>query len=205
MLDLEFDETAKFYEAPPQVKAIGGIFIIDDFGRQLVRPKDLLNRWIIPLERRVDYLKIHTGKKFDVPFDELVIFSTNLSPEKLLDPGLLRRVKYKLRIEPPSFPEYITIFQRVCRQQHLELPDQVLAYLVEDFYPRTGLPCAGFHPIFIVEHAIASCRYQGKEPRLTQELVDDALENLYISDAEETAGAGPPRPVSLEIPNQDLD
>ncbi len=188
MLDLEYDETAKFYEAPPQMKAIGGVFIVDDFGRQLVRPKDLLNRWIIPLEKRVDYLTIHTGKKFDVPFDELVIFSTNLPPEKLLDPGLLRRVKYKLRIEPPTIPEYVTIFQRVCKQFQLELPDDILGYLLEDFYPRTGLPCAGFHPVFIVEHVIASCRYQGKEPRLTRELVEEALENLYIMKPNETAG-----------------
>jgi chromosomal replication initiation ATPase DnaA len=137
------------------------------------------------LERRVDYLTIHTGKKFDIPFDELVIFSTNLSPEKLLDPGLLRRVKYKLRIEPPSMPEFVTIFQRVCKEFRLELPDEVLAFLLEDFYPHTGVTCAAFHPIFIVEHAIASCRYQEKELRLTEELVQDALENLYISDTEE--------------------
>ncbi len=191
MLDLDYDETSKFYEAPPQVKAIGGVFIIDDFGRQLVQPKDLLNRWIIPLEKRVDYLTIHTGKKFDVPFDELVIFSTNLPPENLLDPGLLRRVKYKLRVEPPTIPEYITIFQRVCRQYRLELPDEILGHLLEDFYPRTGLPCAGFHPVFIVEHAIASCRYQGKEPRLTPELVEDALENLYIIAPKKPTAAGP--------------
>lgn len=194
MLDLDYDENSKFYEAPPQVKAMGGIFIIDDFGRQLVQPKDLLNRWIIPLERKVDYLTIHTGKKFDVPFDELVIFSTNLPPEKLLDPGLLRRVKYKLRIEPPSMPEYVTIFQRVCRQYNIALPDSVLAYLLEDFYPRTGLPHAGFHPVFIVEHVIASCRYQGIEPRLTEELVKDALENLYITDSAEPEEAGILRP-----------
>lgn len=197
MLDLDYDETSKFYEAPPQVKAIGGIFIIDDFGRQLVQPKDLLNRWIIPLEKRVDYLTIHTGKKFDIPFDELVIFSTNLPPEKLMDPGLLRRVKYKLRIDPPSMTDYVTIFQRVCRNYRLPLPDEVLAFLLEDFYPRTGLPCAGFHPIFIVEHAIASCRYQGKEIRLTRELVEDALENLYISDTNVPISGAVPRTVDF--------
>jgi predicted ATPase with chaperone activity len=174
MLDLQYDETSKFYEAPPQVKATGGVFIIDDFGRQLVQPRDLVNRWIVPLERRVDYLTVHTGKKFDVPFDELVIFSTNLPPAELLDAGQLRRVKYKLRIEQPSMPEFVTIFKRVCKNLRMELPDEVLTYLLEDFYPRTGLCCAAFHPTFIVEHAIASCRYQGKELRLTEELVQDA-------------------------------
>ena len=185
MLDLKFDQTSKFYEAPPQMKAIGGVFIIDDFGRQLVQPCDLLNRWIVPLEKKVDYFTIHTGKKFDVPFDELVIFSTNLSPDKLLDPGQLRRVKYKLRLEAPSMPEFVTIFQRVCKKNQIELPDKVLSFLLEDFYPGKSVPCAGFHPEFIVEHAVASCRYQGRSPELTVELVLDALENLYVSDPEE--------------------
>ncbi len=195
-LDLIYDKTSKFYEAPPQMKAAGGVFIIDDFGRQMVQPADLLNRWIIPLERRVDYLTIHTGKKFDIPFDELVIFSTNLSPDKLLDPGQLRRVKYKLRIEPPSMPEFVTIFQRVCKKYRIDLPDAVLSFLLDDFYPRKHLPCAGFHPEFIVEHAIAACQYQGRPPVLTEELVKDALENLYVSDAsdrnENTAGSAAP-------------
>ncbi len=185
ILDLKYDKTSKFYEAPPQVKATGGVFIIDDFGRQLVQPNDLLNRWIVPLERRVDYLTIHTGKKFDIPFDELVIFSTNISPDKLLDPGQLRRVKYKLRIDPPSMPEFVTIFQRVCKKHQVDLPDSILTFLLDDFYPRKNVPCAAFHPEFIVEHAIASCRYQGRALVLTEELVRDALENLYVSDEPE--------------------
>jgi len=191
MLDLEYDPTSKFYEAPPQVKALGGVFIIDDFGRQLVQPRDLLNRWIVPLERRVDYLTIHTGKKFDLPFDELVIFSTNISPTKLMDPALLRRVKYKLRVDPPSHGDYVTIFRRVCRQHELELPEQVLSYLVEDFYPRTRTPFAAFHPIFIVEHALATCKYENRAPHLTLDLVKDALENLYVSDFQERDLATP--------------
>jgi predicted ATPase with chaperone activity len=191
MLDLEFDTTSKFYEAPSQVKALGGVFIIDDFGRQLVQPRDLLNRWIIPLERRVDYLTIHTGKKFEIPFDELVIFSTNLSPTKLMDTALLRRVKYKLRVEPPSLADFELIFHRVCTQHGLELPDAILKYLLEDFYPRTGSGCAAFHPIFIVEHVIATCRYEGIEPRLTVELVKDALDNIFISSSQERDLATP--------------
>jgi DNA-binding MarR family transcriptional regulator len=184
MLDLEYDETARFYEAPPQVKATGGVFIVDDFGRQMVQPQDLLNRWIIPLERRVDYLTIHTGKKFDVPFDELVIFSTNLPPGKLMDPGLMRRVKYKLRIDPPSVPDFVSIFRRVCREKDVALPQDLVTYLLEDFYPRNHAHLSAFHPAFIVEHAIATCRYLGIEPRLTIELAQDAMENLFLGETE---------------------
>ncbi len=184
MLDLQYDTTAKFYEAPPQLKAVGGVFIIDDFGRQLVQPGDLLNRWIIPLERRVDYLKVHTGKKFDVPFDELVIFSTNLSPQKLLDPGIMRRVKYKLRLNPPSRMDYVEIFQQVCLKHKLELPIEVLSYLLEDFYPHSGATLAAFHPAFIVEHALSACQYQGIAPQLTEELVQDAFENLFLQETD---------------------
>jgi len=185
MLDLKYDKTAKFYEAPPQMKAIGGVFIIDDFGRQLVQPSDLINRWIVPLERRVDYLKIHTGKKFDIPFDEFVIFSTNIVPNKIMDPGQLRRVKYKIRIEPPSAADYVTIFKTVCKKHKIFLANEVLEFLLDDFYPRTGVPIAGFHPIFIVEHAIAACQYRDGEPILTEDLVKDAMENLYIQDSDE--------------------
>lgn len=189
MLDLKYDATAKFYEAPPQMKAIGGVFIIDDFGRQLVRPSDLINRWIVPLERRVDYLKIHTGKKFDIPFDEFVIFSTNIVPNKIMDPGQLRRVKYKIRIEPPSAVDYVTIFKTVCKKHKIFLANEVLEFLLDDFYPRTGVPIAGFHPIFIVEHAIAACQYRDGEPILTEDLVKDAMENLYIQDSDEPGTA----------------
>jgi DNA-binding MarR family transcriptional regulator len=189
MLDLDYDETSRFYEAPPQMKAIGGVFVIDDFGRQLVQPRDLINRWIVPLEKQIDYLTIHTGKKFDIPFDELVIFSTNISPDEIMDPGQLRRVKYKMRIEPPSVPEYVTIFKQVCKRSNIYLPDDVLSFLLEDFYPREGMSMAGFHPGFFVEHAIAACRYRGGVPIITVDLVKDALENLYISNPEKESTA----------------
>lgn len=190
MLDLRFDATSKFYEAPPQIKALGGVFIIDDFGRQLVQPKDLLNRWIIPLERRVDFLTIHTGKKLEVPFDEMVIFSTNIPPNDLMDAALLRRVKYKFRIDPPTTDDYVLIFRRLCKQQGLQLPESILVYLLEDFYPRTGTACAAYHPGFFVEHAIATCRYEGIAPNLTIDLVKEALENLFVSDSPQRNESG---------------
>ena len=115
MLDLSFNSLAKFYEAPLHVKALGGIFVIDDFGRQIVSPEALLNRWIVPLESRVEYLKLHTGKSFSLPFDELVIFSTNLSPRDLMDPAFLRRIPYKLEIAGPTPDEYRQIFRMVSK------------------------------------------------------------------------------------------
>lgn len=192
MLDLDFDPISKYYEAPAQVKATGGVFIIDDFGRQLVQPKDLLNRWIVPLERRVDYLTVHTGKKFEMPFDQLVIFSTNIPPNELMDAAQLRRVKYKLRIDPPQFSEYAKIFRRVCEEHTLDIPEGILSYLLTDFYPKTGSGCAAFHPIFIVEHAIATCRFEGMRPCLTLDLVKDALANLYIHDQNSELGCQAP-------------
>ena len=111
-----------YYEAPLHMKALGGCFMIDDFGRQLVSPTNLLNRWIVPLENRVDYLKLHTGKSFCIPFEELIIFSTNLEPEDLMDPAFLRRLPYKIEVGPPRLELYQRIFEMECGRQGLELP-----------------------------------------------------------------------------------
>jgi len=180
MLDLDFDPYSKYYEAPLQMKAIGGIFIIDDFGRQRVRPHELLNRWIFPLERKIDYLTLHTGKKFEMLFDQLVIFATNFPPEELMDPAQLRRVHYKLKVDPPTIEEYKEIFRRICDAYGLEFTEELFAYLLNSFYLKHKVPFAGFHPKFIVEHAIASCNYNGTPPRLTRQLLADALENMVI-------------------------
>jgi predicted ATPase with chaperone activity len=180
MLDLSFDPHSKYYEAPLQMKAIGGIFIIDDFGRQRVRPHELLNRWIFPLERKVDYLTLHTGKKFELLFDQLVIFATNFPPEELMDPAQLRRVHYKLRIDPPTVNEFREIFQRICESYGLEFSEEVMAYLLNSFYIKHKVPFAGFHPKFIAEHVIAACHYSGARPQITRQLLADALENLVI-------------------------
>jgi hypothetical protein len=200
MLDLDFDPISKYYEAPLQVKAVGGVFVIDDFGRQLVRPRDLLNRWIIPLEKKVDYLTLHTGKKFEVPFDELVIFSTNLDPAELSDPAFLRRIQYKIRIDPPTRDDYKTIFDRICRLYRLEFSDEVFSWIVDTFYPETGTPIAAFHPKFIVEHAIAACAFDSRPPQLSLELVKDAVENLVIRDR---PGGKDAQTKSQHIPDDD--
>ena len=180
MLDLDFDIHSKYYEAPLQMKAIGGIFVIDDFGRQRVRPHELLNRWIFPLERKVDYLTLHTGKKFSVLFDQLVIFATNFPPEELMDPAQLRRVHYKMKINPPTEAEFREIFQRICDSYGLLLTEDMLSYLMTSFYLKHKVPFAGFHPKFIAEHVIAACNYLGTEPEISRELLLDSLENMVI-------------------------
>ena len=180
MLDLDFDPHSKYYEAPLQMKAIGGIFVIDDFGRQRVRPHDLLNRWIFPLERKLDYLTLHTGKKFALLFDQLVIFATNFPPEEIMDPAQLRRVHYKLKINLPTAEEYKEIFRRICDSYGLEFSEEIMADLVNNYYIKHKVPFAGFHPKFIAEHVIAACNYLGTPPRITRQLLTDSLENMVI-------------------------
>ncbi len=180
MLDLDFDPHSKYYEAPLQMKAIGGIFVIDDFGRQRVRPHELLNRWIFPLERKIDYMTLHTGKKFALLFDQLVIFATNFPPEELMDPAQLRRVHYKMKINPPTVDEFKEIFQRICDSYGLEFSEETMAYLLNTFYIKYKIPFAGFHPKFIAEHVIAACNYLGTPPKISRQLLADSLENMVI-------------------------
>jgi hypothetical protein len=180
MLDLDFDIHSKYYEAPLQMKAIGGVFVIDDFGRQRVRPHELLNRWIFPLERKLDYLTLHTGKKFSVLFDQLVIFATNFPPEELMDPAQLRRVHYKMKINPPTEGDFREIFQRICESYGLEFNEDILSHLVSSFYTKHKVPFAGFHPKFIAEHVVAACNYLGVTPEISRQLLTDALENMVI-------------------------
>jgi len=207
MLDLEFDVVSKYYEAPLQVKATGGVFIIDDFGRQQIHPRDLMNRWIIPLEKRVDFLTLHTGKKFEIPFDELVIFSTNIPPEALMDAPSLRRIPYKLQIDAPSEEDYETIFRRVCKSYGLKFSKDLVSDLMDDFYNKNSVPLAAFHPKFIAEHVMAACKYEGVLPCLSHNLVKEALQNLVVSEPTEAApGPDPLRnPVLKEAEPVGLD
>ena len=133
-LDLVFDESAKYYEAPFQVKANGGMFLIDDFGRQRMEPRDLLNRWIVPLEKRIDYLTLHTGRKIEMPFDVLIVFSTNLEPKELVEEAFLRRIRHKIYIGDPSYEQYREIFRRMCRAKGMVYDDRALAYLLKEHY-----------------------------------------------------------------------
>jgi hypothetical protein len=180
MLDLSFDEISKTYEAPAHVKATGGVFIIDDFGRQRVRPQDLLNRWIFPLERRVDFLTLHTGKKIELFFDQLVIFSTNFAPKELIDEAGLRRIPYKFHVAPPDHKIYTEILRRLCQARQVELPERVVSYLMDHFYPRTGQPLSAAHPAFVVEHVIERCCFDGREPEMDSQLVFEAAQHLVV-------------------------
>jgi MoxR-like ATPase len=179
-LDLVFDDVSKFYEAPYQVKANGGILLIDDFGRQQVRPRDLLNRWIIPLENRIDYLTMHTGKKIEVPFDVLVIFSTNLPPKDLVDEAFLRRLRHKLEITDPSFENYRQIFQRVAVQKGVEYNDQGLAYLLQEWYIKRNRKLRASHPRDICDQILDISAYMGVKAEMSRELLDQAAEAYFV-------------------------
>jgi hypothetical protein len=180
MLDLTLDPAANFYEAPLHVKALGGCFVIDDFGRQLVSPTNLLNRWIVPLESRVDYLKLHTGKSFTIPFEELVIFSTNLEPEDLMDPAFLRRLPYKIEVSGPGVELYQRIFEKECERQGLILPADVFDFVMHKITVDKGLELAAYQPRFIVDQVVATCRFMGQPPHFEPRFIEYALDNLKV-------------------------
>jgi hypothetical protein len=180
MLDLRYDAVANFYEAPLHVKALGGCFIIDDFGRQLVTPANLLNRWIVPLESRVDYLKLHTGKSFSIPFEELVIFSTNIDPEDLMDPAFLRRLPYKIEVGAPSLALYRRIFDKECVRGGLDLSDDTFEFIVQQITGQKGLELAAFQPKFITDQVLATCRFMSVPAHFEPRFIDYAIDNLRV-------------------------
>ena len=180
-LDLTFNEVSLFYEAPFQLKANGGMLLIDDFGRQLARPTDLLNRWIVPLEKQVDYLTLHTGQKLEMPFDVLLIFSTNLEPKELVDEAFLRRIRHKIEIHDPSFDQYRLIFQRVCNEKGVPYDENGLAYLIKEQYIKPNVKLRACHPRDIVDQLMGIARYQGIQPRLTPELIDAAWDAYFVN------------------------
>jgi predicted ATPase with chaperone activity len=179
-LDLVFDDVHKYYEAPFQVKANGGIFLVDDFGRQQVRPRDLLNRWIIPLENRIDYLTLHTGRKIEVPFDVLVVFSTNLPPKDLVDEAFLRRLRHKIEIEDPSFDEYREIFKRVAEAKGVPYNEQGLAYLLQEWYIKRNRKMRASHPRDLCDQLLDIAHYQSIEPTMTPEMLDRAADSFFV-------------------------
>ena len=181
MLDLEFNSVSKFYDAPVHLKALGGTFIIDDFGRQFVKPKDLLNRWIVPLESRVDYMRLHSGKTFSIPFDELIIFATNLTPSDLMDPAFLRRIPYKIETHGPSQSDFRMIFERVSRECGLELNEETLSFVVHELTETLGFDLAAYQPRFIADHVINGCKFKGSTPRYSDEEIRRALSHLQAA------------------------
>jgi energy-coupling factor transporter ATP-binding protein EcfA2 len=182
MLDLKYNSVAKFYEAPLHIKALNGTFLIDDFGRQRAKPEDILNRWIVPLNSKVDYLTLHTGKSFRIPFDEIVIFSTNLHPDDLMDPAFQRRIAYKLETLEPASDVYRKVFEGMARKAGLELTEATFNQVI-DVIRENNAPLAYFQPKFIVDQVLASCKFEGTRPQFTADNVVDALTNLFVKKA----------------------
>jgi len=179
MLELGFNPATRFYEAPLHVKAMNGIFLIDDFGRQQVRPEVLLNRWIVPMESGVDFLRLQTGKSFSLPFDALVMFSTNAAPQQLIDAAFMRRIPYKIEVPPPDAQEFATIFRRVAGSRGLHAEEAAIGFVVAELTGRRGLALAGFQPGFLIDQVMAACRFQGIPPRLDPPLLLAAIDNLH--------------------------
>ncbi|OIR17588.1 hypothetical protein GALL_18060 [mine drainage metagenome] len=182
MLDLDFDESSRFYQAPPQVKANNGLLIIDDLGRQLAPAIDIMNRWIVPLDRHVDYLALHTGKKFMLPFDVIVVFSTNLLPSKLADEAFLRRLGYKIYVGPLSEDEYQVITQQVCDELQIPFSKDGFNYLLHEHHYKSGKPLTACIPRDILEQLRDIARYEEKPVEMTRELLDWAWNNYFTHD-----------------------
>ena len=180
-LDLTYNPANRYYEAPLQMKANGGLFLIDDFGRQQVHPRELLNRWIVPLEKRIDYLTLHTGKKIEVPFDQLIVFSTNLEPKDLVDEAFLRRIQNKVRIHNPSPDAFREIFRRQCREFGVAFDQEVLIYLLREYYIKPKRELRACHPRDLLRILVGFARYHNSPPALSQQLIDRACQ-VYFAD-----------------------
>lgn len=173
MLDLRHNSDANFYQAPLHIKANGGVFLIDDFGRQLVSPKELLNRWILPLENRHDYLTTASGKKFEVPFEQLIIFSTNLDPRDLVDDAFLRRIRHKVEVNAPTREVYERIFNMNAKRLGMAPNSEAVDYLYERYYSTTRSPRAS-DCRDLLEIVQSICRFRRMHVQLTRDLIAEA-------------------------------
>ena len=189
MLDLKYNTTGKFYEAPLQMKANGGIFMIDDFGRQQVRAMDLLNRWIVPLEKKYDYLNTVNGTKIEVPFDQLLIFSTNLDPNQLADEAFLRRIKFKIEIRDPDESQYRRIWELVCKGKRVEYDTRGVDYLITKWYKPTGRPFRMCQPRDILDQMMSIAKYNMERVNFSPDLIDAACSTYFISATKKDFGA----------------
>jgi predicted ATPase with chaperone activity len=179
-LDLRFDPVANFYEAPLQMKANGGVFLIDDFGRQKDSPIELLNRWVTPLENGVDFLRLRTGQTIVIPFRSLIIFCTNIDPFSLADEAFFRRIQMKVGITTPDEPSFKLIFQRVCQQYGVYYDEISYQHLVEKWYRNDGRPFQGVHPRDLMIIILALCNYESQDIHLTDEIIDEACEIYFV-------------------------
>jgi hypothetical protein len=180
LLDLVYDNISKIYEAPLQVKANGGMLLIDDFGRQQVQPRQLLNRWIVPLEKRVDFMTLHTGKKIEIPFDQLIVFSTNLQPRDLVDEAFLRRIQNKVHITNPTVDTFREIFRRQCDALNVPFDQNGLVYLLREYYVKPKRELRSVHPRDILRILVGISRYRDVPPVLSPELLDQACQTYFV-------------------------
>lgn len=185
MLDLQFNPMSKFYVGPVQMKANNGVLIIDDFGRQRLRPEELLNRWIVPLDRRIDFLTMAGGKKIEVPFELLVVFASNMEPSELVDPAFLRRIKTKIRIGAVSEEQFCEIFHRVAKQHRVGFDPAIprdLIFYVRGYLKQELRPC---YPRDIVEQVCWAARYDDREPYIDRIALDRAIRAYFVNDGPE--------------------
>lgn len=180
MLDLTYNPTARTYTAPLQMKASGGVFIVDDLGRQAEPPQKLVNRWIVPLEESRDILALQSGEKFEVPFDTLVIFSTNFHPNQIFDKAALRRIFFKIKIDGPSQSDYLKIFSLVAKKRGMPLGEAALVHLLKVKYPTINNVYANYQPVFLIDQMIAICDFEGIPYQMSPELIDRAWSNMFV-------------------------
>ena len=184
MLDLVYNPTARTYQAPLQLKSTGGIFIVDDLGRQAEPPQTLVNRWIVPLEEGKDILALQSGEKFEVPFDTLVIFSTNFHPNAIFDQAALRRIFYKIKIDGPDQADFLKIFALIARKKKMPLDEATLIHLLNNRYPEIDNVYANYQPVFLIDQMIAICEFEGIPYQMTPELIDRAWANMFVKEEE---------------------
>ncbi len=182
MLDLVYNPTARTYQAPLQLKSSGGIFIVDDLGRQAEPPQALVNRWIVPLEENRDILALQSGEKFEVPFDTLVIFSTNFHPNEIFDQAALRRIFFKIKIDGPNQENFLKIFALVARKKGMPLDEAALVHLLRSKYPTIDNTYANYQPVFLIDQMIAICEFEGIPYQMTPDLIDRAWANMFVKD-----------------------
>jgi len=183
-LDLRFNPATGFYQAPIQALANGGVLVIDDFGRQACSPRDLLNRWIVPLESRVDFMTLQTGQKFELPFMALVVFATNLKPQDLVDEAFLRRIQYKIFAESPSVLEFTKIFENYCRDLDVPFEPEVVEHMLQEQFRPRKIQLRGCQPRDLINQALSLADYREEPRRLTNELLEAACAGYFVDDSE---------------------
>lgn len=186
MLELKYNSVARTYQAPLQFKAMGGVFIVDDLGRQEEPPQALVNRWIVPLEMNYDILSLVSGEKFIVPFDTLVIFSTNFHPNAIFDQAALRRIFFKIKIDGPNQADFLKIFALVARKRRMPLNEDALIHLLQNKYPTINNVYSNYQPVFLIDQMIAMCDFEGKPHHMSPALIDRAWSNMFVRDEEIT-------------------